>query len=589
VGFDIVSKSMKRLSKKPLKKESLALKKASGKFLCSQKESYLLGATQRSMKVQFKSFPSNNPSLFPEDIFAKIPENHPVRLVAQVVDQLDIDPILNLYKGGGTTSFHPRMMIKVLFYSYLNNIYSCRKMEKALHENIYFMWLSGNSTPDYRTINYFRGKRLKGLIQGLFADVVMLLHQLEYVSLNVQYIDGTKIESAANRYTFVWKGSVEKNKAKLELKINNILNQIEAQIKQEQKEINKEEIVKPINSSELRQKISQLNEKNSVLAKDSQKQLKKLNEQDLPRLEKYEKQLEILGERNSFSKTDPDATFMRLKDDHMQNGQLKPAYNTQISTEGQFITHFSIHQTPADTTTLESHLDSFEQQYGLQSQVVVADAGYGSEENYDIMQQKQIDPYVKFNYFHKEQKRKYKNDPFSPQNLYYNSKDDYYICPMGQKMQLVDKSTRTTRNGYNSEISHYKASRCEGCPLRGMCHKSEGNRKIEINHNLNKHKEKVREMLHSEEGLYYRRKRPVEVEAVFGQMKSNNRFTRFTLKGFSKIEIEFGLMALGHNLRKAFVKMNKSGNNSPKTAKNTHLNTCKLYYGLGGQLSVLAA
>ena len=138
--------------------------------------------------------------------------------------------------GGGTTSFHPRMMIKVLFYSYLNNIYSCRKMEKALHENIYFMWLSGNSTPDYRTINYFRGKRLKGLIQGLFADVVMLLHQLEYVSLNVQYIDGTKIESAANRYTFVWKGSVEKNKAKLELKINNILNQIEAQIKQEQKE-----------------------------------------------------------------------------------------------------------------------------------------------------------------------------------------------------------------------------------------------------------------------------------------------------------------------------------------------------------------
>ncbi|MBK8632634.1 MAG: transposase [Saprospiraceae bacterium] len=196
-------------------------------------------------------------------------------MVAQVVDQLDIDPILNLYKGGGTTSFHPRMMIKVLFYSYLNNIYSCRKMEKALHENIYFMWLSGNSTPDYRTINYFRGKRLKGLIQGLFADVVMLLHQLEYVSLNVQYIDGTKIESAANRYTFVWKGSVEKNKAKLELKINNILNQIEAQIKQEQKEINKEEIVKPINSSELRQKISQLNEKKLSVSKGLAKAIKK--------------------------------------------------------------------------------------------------------------------------------------------------------------------------------------------------------------------------------------------------------------------------------------------------------------------------
>lgn len=122
------------------------------------KNLYLKVLPKNDMKVRFKALPSNSPSLFPEDIFDRIAMNHPVRLVNQVVDQLDLEHIICQYKGGGTTSFHPRMLIKVLFYAYLSNIYSCRKIERALHENIYFMWLSGNSTPDYRTINYFRGK-----------------------------------------------------------------------------------------------------------------------------------------------------------------------------------------------------------------------------------------------------------------------------------------------------------------------------------------------------------------------------------------------------------------------------------------------
>ena len=125
--------------------------------------------------LRFKALPANSPSLFPEDIFGKIPENHPVRLVNQVVDNLNIDHILAEYKGGGTSSYHPRMLIKVLFYSYLSNICSCRKIEKALGENIHFMWLSGHSTLDFRTINYFRGKRLKNHRQQLFADVIRML------------------------------------------------------------------------------------------------------------------------------------------------------------------------------------------------------------------------------------------------------------------------------------------------------------------------------------------------------------------------------------------------------------------------------
>jgi transposase len=518
-------------------------------------------------RITFKPLTSSQVVLFPQNIGERIADNHPVRLVNEVVNGLNIDNILGIYKGGGTSSFSPRMMIKVLFYSYLSNVYSCRKIEKALTENIYFMWLSGNSVPDFRTINYFRSKNLKGKIQKLFADVVRLLQELNYVSLDIQYIDGTKIESASGRYTFVWKGTVEKNKEKLEQKIQSVLEDIESQIKTDAQELNAEQTPRAINSDELRNSLSVLNEKLKDSSKATKKQLEKLQQEHLPRLEKYEQQLDTLGERNSYSKTDEDATFMRLKDDHMNNGQLKPAYNTQISTEEQFITHYSIHQTPGDTTTLQQHLDSFEKAYHTQSKDVVADAGYGSEENYEMMAAKGIDAYVKYNYFHKEQKRSQINNPFLPQNLHHNIENDYYVCPMGQHLEKKGEGKRVSSNGYESKVSYYEAKNCEGCPMRGMCHKSKGNRRLEVNHRLNELKANARELLKSELGKAHRSKRPIEVEAVFGQLKSNNKFTRFTLRGLEKVDIEFGLMALGHNFRKMAKKALEKKQNAQETSK----------------------
>lgn len=509
-------------------------------------------------KVVFKNQTGNTPELFPINIFDKIPDNHPVRLVDAVVNSLDISDIIKLYKGGGRSAYHPRMMIKVLFYSYLSNVYSCRKIAKALNENIHFMYISGNSTPDFRTINDFRGKILKNHIQKLFAEVVKMLVEMGYVSLDVQYIDGTKIEAKSNRYTFVWKGSVEKYKEKLEVKINTILSAIENSINSDNQDINKEELPKTINSEELREKLSELNKKLTEPTKKQAKELQKLQDEHLPKLEKYEKDLRVLGKRNSYSKTDEDATFMRLKDDHMQNGQLKPAYNIQISTENQFITHISIHQTPGDTTTLESHLDGFEKTYEKQSKEVVADAGYGSEENYEILKNKEITPYVKYNYFHKEQKRTMKNNPFLAQNLFYNAEKDFFVCPMGQRMENIGTGKRISSNGYESQVVYYQSKRCEGCPLRGLCFQAKGNRKIEVNHRLKELKSEARKLLNSEKGLEHRSKRPIEVEAVFGQLKSNNKFSRFTFKGLEKVELEFLLMALGHNFRK-MVTISASG------------------------------
>jgi transposase len=512
-------------------------------------------------KVIFKSQSINTPELFPINIFDKISENHPVRLVDKVVNSLDISYILKKYKGGGTSAYHPRMMLKVLFYSYLSNTYSCRKIAKALTENIHFMFISGNSTPDFRTINDFRGKILKENIKDLFGEVVKMLVEMGYVSLDIQYIDGTKIEAKSNKYTFVWRGSVEKYKEKLEAKINSILSDIENSILSDNQEVNQEELPKKINSEELKEKLSALNKKLKEPNKKITKELQKLQEEHLPKLEKYEKDLVVLGHRNSYSKTDPDATFMRMKEDHMKNGQLKPAYNPQISTENQFITNVTIHQTPNDTTTLKSHLEAFEKLYQKQSKEVVADAGYGSEENYEILENKEITAYVKYNYFHKEQKKKMKDNPFLAQNLFYNIEQDFYICPMGQKMEKVGTGKRISANGYESQVFYYQAKRCQGCPLRGLCHQAKGNRTIEVNHRLNQLRAKAKDLLTSEKGLEHRSKRPIEVEAVFGQLKNNNKFNRFTFKGIEKVEMEFLLMAIGHNFRKIIAK-NKSTSRS---------------------------
>jgi transposase len=511
-------------------------------------------------KVTFKIGSGSCPILFPENIFDKIPDNHPARLVNAVVDSLDISDIIASYKGGGCSAYHPRMMLKVLFYGYLSNVYSCRKIAKALHENIHFMYLSGNSTPGCRTINDFRGKIkiLKDKIQGIFAEVVKVLVSMGYVSLEVQYIDGTKIEARSNRYTFVWRKTVEKNKAKLEQKIAKILSDIESHIQADTQVENEERLPEKFDSEALREKLAVLNKKLKEPSKQVAQELAKLQSEHLPKLAEYEQHLEKLGDRNSYSKTDVDATFMRMKDDHLKNGQLKPAYNLQISTENQVITHLSLHRKPGDTTTLPSHLEGFEAAYGKQSQEIVADAGYGSEQNYELLEQKGVTGYVKYNYFHQDGKKKIQNNPFLVQNLFYNAEQDFFVCPMGQKMEKVGTGTRTSDNGYVSQVTYYQAQRCQDCPLRGMCHQSQGNRRIEVNHRLNALKDKARTLLRSEKGKEHRSKRPIEVEAAFGQLKSNNQFNRFTFAGMEKVTLEALLMALGHNFRKMAAKAQKS-------------------------------
>ena len=241
---------------------------------------------------------------------------------------------------------------------------------------------------------------------------------------------------------------------------------------------------------------------------------------------------------------------MRMKEDHMLNGQLKPGYNWQICTQNQYILGYTIHQSATDTNTLPVHMESFKENLGKMPEVIVADAGYGSEENYNYLENNGVEAFVKYNYFHAEQGKKFKSDPFRTENLQYDAKDDYFICPAGQKMTFLRDESHKTDNGFSQTKRLYRAQNCEGCPLRLMCHNQKGNRIIGINHNLNRYKAIIRERLCSERGRKYRSQRPVDVEAVFGIIKWNRNYRKLLLRGLSKVEIEIGLVALAHNLAK---------------------------------------
>jgi len=505
-------------------------------------------------KVVFKNDCQNQPSLFPYSFDGFISKEHPARLINSVIDKLDITDILNTYQGGGTSSYHPRMLLKVLIYGYLNNLYSSRKIAKALKENVYFIWLSGQSFPDFRTINNFRGKRLKDRIEEIFRQVVLFLTEEGVVSLEEVFTDGTKIESVANRYTFVWKGSIEKNKARLEKKVEVLLKEISLTITEDDTSGEEKSIMPDLTSETLQEKINRINEalSNKTANKKTIRQAGKLENELLPKLKEYEQHLSTLGDRNSYSKTDHDATFMRMKEDHMKNGQLKPAYNIQLSTENNYITNFTIHQKPGDTTTFIPHIEAYKKSYGKYPEIAIADAGYGSCENYSFMDQNGIENYVKFNYFHKEQNRKFRRDISKVENLYYNKEGNFFVCPMGQKMNAIGIATRKTDTGYKYEVTYYKASNCSNCPLKGACHKQKGDRIIEVNRLLYKYKQMVRENLLSEKGIELRGRRCTEVEQTFGQLKWNKKFTRFLLKGLTKVSVEIGLIALAHNFTKLF-------------------------------------
>lgn len=501
----------------------------------------------------FKSYNQHQVMMLPPSLDELISKDHPVRVVNDIINSINIEPLLSAYESTGRSSYHPQMLLKILVYGYVTNVYSSRKLETSCKENINFMWLSAMNYPDHNTINRFRGVRLKDTLRAIFEQVVELLAKEGLLSIDEVFTDGTKIEANANKYTFVWKKSIQTNKEKMKKQLAEIWDYAQ-NIADDEDRLPDPPDFTTIDSEKVKDTVEKLNKalsnKDNV-SSEAKAKMRYITKHYPVNIEKYERQEEILGERNSFSKTDNEATFMIMKEDHMKNGQLKPAYNIQISTSNQCIVNYTVHSNPTDTRTLASHIDQHEKSYGRSPKVITADAGYGSEENYNLLEQKEIKSFVKYNMFDKQQhKTTVDKTPFSSDKLYYQKENDTYICPIGQQMNYIGDIKRKTSTGFEQTIRRYQAKNCNHCPLNGKCHKSQGNRVVEINENLNRQRLKAYELLNSEEGIEKRKKRCYDVEPVFGNIKNNHKFKRFMLRGKDKVEIEWGLLAIAQNIRK---------------------------------------
>lgn len=277
-----------------------------------------------------------------------------MQVVDKMKEQLNVDVLLRQYKGDGTSAFHLKMLLKVIVYAYTQRTFSARQIVKALRENIHYMWLSGMSRPDFRTINRFRGEIMRAVVDEVFYGVIEQLLERGYIVMKRYFVDGTKIEANANRYSFVWRKSMEKNKGKLREKVRTLLKEIDELEAEEERHYGDNDLEelgegKELNAEELKEAARRISERLKKTPGDKKlKGTARFREGLHSTGEKYEEQGKKFRGRNSYSKTDEDAIFMRMKKDPMCNGQLKAGYNIQMGTKKQFILGYSTHQRAED-------------------------------------------------------------------------------------------------------------------------------------------------------------------------------------------------------------------------------------------------
>ena len=451
---------------------------------------------------------------------------------------------------------HPRMMLKIILCGYTQSAFSGRKIEDLTKDSIRMMWLAQGYEPSYRTINRFRvDPNMKELIRQCFVQFRVQLVQEKLIDQEAIFIDGTKIEANANKFTFVWRKAVERHHDNLVNKSNQLYDELlEKQIIPELEKENDEQLsIKEL--TQIAEKLEEVIEdytqeidssedvavrKQLRSERKTPKQIVKQVYDWITRKQKYEKDFEIFGTRNSYSKTDKDATFMRMKDDYMQNGQLKPGYNVQIATERQYTLAYGVFANPTDTKTLSPFLDQIEEQYFELPEYITADAGYGSEPNYDdILSKRKRTPLITYNHYLNEQKRKFKKDPFKTSNWAYDKVSDTYTCPNKKQLTFQNNSTRSDKTGFQRHFKVYECEDCTDCPFRALCTKArEGtNRKLMVNEKWEQQKEQVRNKLSEEKTGSIYRQRKIDVEPVFGFLKAHLGFTRFSSVGNRKLKM----------------------------------------------------
>jgi transposase len=512
--------------------------------------------------VLFKQYNQQQSLLLPPSLEELIGPTHLVRVVNEVVESMDLTDLINLYEGGGTTAYHPRMLLKVLLYGYSMKIYTGRKLAQALKQDIHFMWLAGMSRPDFRTLNNFRSSKAKEVIEVLFKELLEFLLEHSYIKMENYFCDGSTFRADANQHKMVWKKNAERYKGKTEQKCRELFRQIEVLSTQEDQQYGKGDLEEQgeattITPAAIKERVEVLNEKLKTVTSKRTRQKATTLQRKLSdarsKLNKYDAQISKAGTRSGYNKTDADASAMMMKN----KVEVLPAYNVLAGSEDQFITGVSVHQNTNDGICFQDHLNEVTTHQPFTPDRIIADSIFGTEQNYELLELKQIENYLKFPYYHTEQKSSYRKNRFNKDNFPYDPLTDSYECPNGLQLTYRRTSQKAhKRTGYQSTIKLYECTDCSGCPFYQQCCKSTKgeNKTIQVNEKLEDYKQQARENLGTEKGIKLKKQRSIEIESCFGDIKHNMGFRRFHLRGLKKVKTEITLVVMAHNLRKAYLK-----------------------------------
>lgn len=498
----------------------------------------------------------------PLEIEILIDVSDPVYTFCEVMDHIDLSRyfVQKGYKTGRPRCDAQKLLKVILFAFMENGISSLRDMEKLCRNDIRYLYLLDDMmAPSFATFGNFIRNELTGSIEQIFLDVNTYIFQKDHVDLEHTYIDGTKIEANANRYTWVWKKSCTKNREKVFQRISMLIDTMNQEVlgylhlKLEKREEYAIDYVSEL--LEMYKKATGLDESTFVSGCGHRKSIHQKQYQELQgylqRLKTYARHIEICGkERNSYSKTDPDATFMRLKRDYMGNDQLLAAYNLQSAICDEYIAVVDVKPYASDMECFVPLMEKFNESYGHYPKYPVADAGYGSYNNYLYCEEHGMEKYMKFTMFKKETSdKKYHENPYRAANFQRDPSGNL-LCPNGKLFRFKSKR-HVYKNQYGRTEELYECESCEGCQHKSECSpKASGNRTIRMNEELTAIHEEVISNLESIHGALLRMNRSIQAEGTFGILKWDKSYKRLLRRGEKNVIVELTLISCGFNIYK---------------------------------------
>lgn len=458
----------------------------------------------------------------------------------------------------GRVRYNPVNMLKTVLFGFMTQGYmSLRELEDNCRVNIRFMYLMDNERPSYRTFGYFINEVLADSIEDIFNEINQKIFEEECVDLNHIYIDGSKFEANANKYSWVRKKATEKSRYRLFGKITALLEEMNEALIWSRLKIQTNAEYSPEGLKDILDRYAAIFEIDATTFVSGRGHRKSIQQRHYEKLQEYTKKLEeyiekvkICGpNRNSYSKSDHSATFMRIKTDYMGNDQLLPAYNVQVGVADEFIAVVDVNQYRSDMDCFIPLMEQFHKTYGFYPKYPIADAGYGSYNNYIYCEQHGMEKYMKFPMFKKEtEDEKHHNNPYRAVNFKRDEEGDL-MCPNGKKFHFAyRRDVRGNQYGRQEEI--YICEDCSGCPYAGQCKKTEKNRSIRVNRELTAMHQEVIESLESIHGALLRMNRWIQAEGTFGIIKNDRWYKRIVRRGIESVRMEIFLVSIGHNLYK---------------------------------------